>query len=309
MERELWPRLYRLVLDVGNDVRVKYVSFQPHAILLVLLWATLHDRPRSWACDPANWSTTPLRPLRIPSGSTLSRRLRRLPEALLMRMLAERVRAVGDPSLIHVLDGKPLPIGGAGTDPDARCGRGAGMRAKGYKVHAVWAGRPFPETYRVEPLNVNECKVSEHMMLDLIGSGGYMLADGEYDSNGVFDAAGAAGFQLLAPREDPGAGLGHHYQSQYRLRSIELLGTPFGREVYAMRGRIERSFGNLCAFGGGLPGALPAWVRRSHRVAPYVWAKLLINAVRILEKQRLTAKMQKVRGRRDAPAPDSFRAA
>lgn len=289
MERELWPRLYHLVMEVGTQLRVKGVTFQPHLVLLVLLWATLHDRPRSWACDPANWSTTTLRPARIPSDSTLSRRLRRLPTHALMRMLAERVRATGDPSLIHVIDGKPLPVGGASTDVEARCGRGAGLRAKGYKLHAIWSGRPSPETFRVEPLNANECRVAEQMIRDLSGGGGYLLGDGEYDANGVFDAAGAAGFQLVAPREDPDAGLGHHYQSPYRLRSIALLRTRFGQEVYALRGRIARSFGNLSAFGGGLPAALPAWVRRSHRVLPWVWAKLLINGVRILEKQRLAA--------------------
>jgi Transposase DDE domain len=287
MERELWPRLYHLVMEVGRDLRVKGVSFQPHIVLLVLLWATLHDRPRSWACDPANWATTSLRPARIPSESVLSRRLRRLSTHLLMRMLAERARDAGDPSLIHVIDGKPLLVGGASTDPEARCGRGAGMRAKGYKLHATWAGRPFPGAYRVEPLNANECKVAEEMVGDLAG-GGYLLGDGEYDANGVFDAAGAAGFRLVAPREDPDAGLGHRYQSPYRLRSIELLRGRFGREVYALRGRVERVYGNLSAFGGGLT-APPSWVRRTHRVRPWVWAKLMINAMRILEKQRLTA--------------------
>src|SRR4051812_8607434 len=169
MERELWPRLYHLVMEVGALLRVKNVSFQPHILVLVLLWAALHDRPRSWACDPANWRTTTLRPARLPSGSALSRGLRRLPTLVLMRMLAERLRGTGDPSLIHVIDGKPLLVGGASTDAEARCGRGAGMRAKGYKLHAIWAGRPFPEAYRVEPLNVNECKVAEQMIPDLTG--------------------------------------------------------------------------------------------------------------------------------------------
>jgi hypothetical protein len=289
MERELWPRLYRLVMEVGARIRVKGVSFQPHIVLLVLLWATLHDRPRSWACDPANWSTTTLRPARLPSGSTLSRQLRRLPAQLLMRLLAERVRGTGDPSLIHLLDGKPLPIGGAGTDPEARVGRGAGMWAKGYKLHAIWAGRPLPEAWAVEPLNVCETKAAEALFPGLAGSGGYVLADGEYDANAVFDAAGAAGLQLLAPREDPSAGVGHRRQSPYRLRCIELLGSRFGQEVLALRRRVERSFGNLVAFGGGLGGGPPPWVRRLHRVRAWVWAKLLINGVRIIERQGLTA--------------------
>lgn len=193
-------------MDLGAHLRVQGVSYQPPLVLLVLLWATLHDRPRSWACDPANWSTTTLRPARIPSGSTLSRQLRRLPAQLLMRLLAEQVRGTRDPSLIHLLDGKPLPIGG-GTDPDARVGRGAGMWAHGYRRHAIRAGRPMPEAYRVEPLNVCETQAAEAMFPELAG-GGYVLADGEYEADAVFDAAGAAGLPLVAPREDPRRGWG-----------------------------------------------------------------------------------------------------
>ncbi|HEY7311236.1 MAG TPA: hypothetical protein VH643_17880, partial [Gemmataceae bacterium] len=50
-------------------------------------------------------------------------------------------------------------------------------------------------------------------------------------------------------------------------------------------------------FAAGL-GPLPAWVRRLHRVRTWVWAKLLINGVRIVKKQGLTPQMQKVRQRR-----------
>ena len=47
------------------------------------------------------------------------------------------------------------------------------------------------------------------MLAELAGSAGYVLGDGEYDVTAVFDAAGANGLQLLAPREDPEAGLRH----------------------------------------------------------------------------------------------------
>jgi hypothetical protein len=276
-------------MDVGAAIRVKGVTFQPHIVLLVLLWAILHDRPRSWACDPVNWSTTTLRPARIPSDATVSRQLRRLPAQVLMRALTERLRGRRDPSLIHIIDGKPLPVGGASTDPDARVGRGAGLKAKGYKLHAVWAGRPMPEAYRVEPLNACETKVAEALLPELAGGGGYLLGDGEYDANPVYAAAGAAGLQLLAPREDPEAGPGHIRQSPYRLRAIELLRTRFGQEVLALRRRVEGSFGNLVSFGGGLGGGPPPWVRRLHRVRAWVWAKLLINGVRILIHHGLAA--------------------
>jgi hypothetical protein len=280
MERELWPRLYHLILEVGQDLRLIGVSFQPHIILLVFFWAALHDRPVKWACRRRNWSTTTLRPARLPSPATTSRRLRRLDTALLMRALVRRLRQGEDPRLIALIDGKPLPIGGAGHDPEARCGRGAGMWARGYKLYAVWGGRPVPETYRVYPMNVNEDKVAEEMMPDLTG-GGYLLGDGEYDANGVFDAAGAAGYQALAPREDPEAGLGHNYQSPYRRRCIELMRSAFGRGVWGLRRGVEQSFGVLTCFGGGL-SPLPSWVRHLVRVWLWVSAKLVINGVRIV---------------------------
>jgi len=90
MERELWPRLYHLVMEVGQTLRLTDVTYQPHIIVLVFLWAALHDRPVSWACDERNWATTTLRPATLPDPSTLSRRLRRVDTAMLMRALVQR---------------------------------------------------------------------------------------------------------------------------------------------------------------------------------------------------------------------------
>jgi hypothetical protein len=100
----------------------------------------------------------------------------------------------------------------------------------------------------------------------------------------VFEAAGAAGYQLLAPREDPHARVGHVPQSPFRLRCIDLMRSAFGRGVYRLRRSIERSYGNLCSFGGGLAPP-PAWVRHQDRVWLWVTAKLLINAERILANE------------------------
>jgi len=286
MERELWPRLYHLVMEVGKTLRITDVTFQPHIIVLVFLWAALHDRPVCWACEERNWATT-LQPWTLPSPSTLSRRLRRLDTAMLMRALVLRIRQEGDPQLLAVIDAKPLPVGGASEDPEARCSRGAGMLAKGYKLYAILGERPTPETYRVYPMNISESKVAEELIPQLTGCG-YLLGDGEYDANPVFDAAGAAGYQLLAPRKDPGAGLGHRCQSQYRLRCIELMGSAFDRGVYSQRRRIERTYGNMTSFGGGL-SPLPAWARHQNRVWLWVSAKLLINGERIMIKKGLAA--------------------
>jgi Transposase DDE domain len=290
MERELWPVLYRLVQEVGKDFSQKYVQFHPATIVLVWLWAVLHDRHLRWACDPGNWKTTTLRPHRLPSPSTISRRLYRLPVAFVFRALEQRIRDSQDLGLLAFLDGKPLPVSGVSQDTDARRGRGAGGMAKGYKLHAVWANRPVPEAWEVTPLQEGETVVGQRLV-EQLHAAGYLLGDGNYDASKLFDAAAQAGYQLLVPIKHPHAGNGHHYQSPHRLGCIERMQFDFARQVYRLRGRIERSFGNATSFAGGL-GPLPAWVRRLRRVRMWVWAKLLINGVRIMKKQGLTSSLQ-----------------
>ena len=93
MERELWPRLYHLLMEVGRTLRITDVTYQPHTVLLVFFWAALHDRPVCWACVERNWATTTSRPFRLPSPATLSRRLRRVDIAMLMRAVVAAARA------------------------------------------------------------------------------------------------------------------------------------------------------------------------------------------------------------------------
>ena len=132
MERELWPGLYHRVMEAGESFRLADVTFQPHVIVLVLLWAALHDRPMCWACNQRNWSTTTLRPATIPSASTVSRRLRRLDTAMFVREILTRLRGVSP--LLSAVDGKPLPVGGASGDPDARSGRARGRLGQGLQA-------------------------------------------------------------------------------------------------------------------------------------------------------------------------------
>lgn len=281
MERELWPTLYHFWQLTAREVRQKYVQYQPSIIVLTMLWAALHDRPVSWACDPCNWSTTRLRPLRIPSEITMSRRVDNVATGVFWRHLEQHLRQSGPPGLIAFIDGKPLPVGGNSKDPDARWGRGAGGLAKGYKLHAVWSKDVLPEAWEVTPLNVPEKTVACRLLAEL-HHGGYLLADGEYDASYLYDRAFQQGYQLVSPcRKAKNPGSGRHYQSPHRLHSIELLQHEFGQQLYQARRDIERDFGNATSFGGGL-APLPAWVRGLHRVRTWVWAKLLINAARIL---------------------------
>lgn len=284
MERELWPLLYRTVREVARGFSQKYVQIPGWVLLLTMLWAALHDRPVSWACDSANWHTR-LRPSRLPSNATMSRRVDKVAVGLLWRAVEQRLRELpgSPPALVAFLDGKPLPVSGVSKDPDARWGRGAGGMAKGYKLHTVWAGRPLPEVWEVAPLNVSE-KAAGRRLLAQLTDGGYLLADGNYDANYLFDLAQAHGYQLVTPL--PKGSLGHHYQSPHRRRSIALMRTRFGERLYELRKQVERSYGNATSFGGGL-GPLPAWVRGLDRVRTWVWAKLLINGARILKHKDL----------------------
>lgn len=122
MERELWPLLYRLIRQTARDFSQKYVQFQPWVLVSVMLWAALHDRPVSWACQARHWSTTTSRLCRIPSPSTMSRHIDGAGVGLFWRALEQRIRNCGQAALIAFVDGKALPVGGNSKDPDARFG-------------------------------------------------------------------------------------------------------------------------------------------------------------------------------------------
>lgn len=288
MECELWPLLYRLLRETARGFHQKYVQIPGWVLVAVFLWAALHDRPVSWACKRRNWSQTPppFRPMRLPSAPTLSRRIDGLGIGLLLRALEQRIRDSQEPRLMAFMDGKPLPIGSYSKDKDARFGRAGSCMAKGYKLHAVWAQRPVPEAWEVTALNIHERVVARRLIPQLT-YGGYLLTDGNYDASDLFDLVGQKGYQMVEPipaGKNPGSG--KHYQSPYRLRSIALMYTEFGKQLYKARNEIERDFGNATYFGGGL-GPLPAWIRGLPRVRTWVWAKLLINGVRIMKKHDL----------------------
>lgn len=285
MERELWQALYLLARRL--DKRWGRWKYSTAEIVAVYFWAVLHDRPTCWASQPSEWPAD-LRLDRLPPQSTLSRRLKR-PDAVELMTAVEQqlVLLIGlGQRLIHVIDGKPLAVSPISQDPDAAWGRGARGLQKGYKIHAAWNGGPLFTSWALAPLNMSE-KVVARRMIESLPGGGYLLADAQYDANYLYDAAAQAGFQLVAKKTPGrgGSGLGHRRHSPGRLRSIELLTTRFGVELYRERGAIERQFGVLTST-GGLLGPLPAWVRRFHRVRHWVQAKLILSGLRWIKSRR-----------------------
>lgn len=277
MERELWSLLYGISMRLDKDWgRWKFSSAD---VLAVYFWCVVHDRPMSWAVVNTNWPED-LCPLCLPSQSTLSRRMRSSDTQQLMTEMEDAwLGLIGVCRMwIRVIDGKPLTVSGVSKDADARYGRGAGGMQKGYKLFAVWSGGPLPVAWALAAMNKSERTMARQLIPTLPGAG-YLLGDPEYDGNALHELAHAADYQLLTPKRQKQHGLGHRPQSPYRLRSIELIKTKFGKQLYRFRRQIERDFGNLTSFAGGLT-CLPPWVRRFPRVRNWLNAKLLVNAAR-----------------------------
>jgi hypothetical protein len=286
MERELWPLVYRALRAAAREVTQKYVHYHPRVIAAVLLWAAIHDRPVSWACDPRNWSTTRLRPPDLPSAATVSRRAARPGFAVFLNRLAARLKGGGPPAWEPTVDGKPLPVGHCSKDPDAK-GTPLG---RGYKLHAIWGDRPWPEAWAVTALRDYEGAVAEGLLTQFTGKG-VLLADGNYEASRVYDAAAASGYLPLAPPDPHDNGAGHRYQSPHRLVALGWFAGGLGWDLYRERASIERASGNAGSFGGGL-GPPPNWVRRRGRVERWVWCKLAVNACRITYRRQQKERLQ-----------------
>lgn len=287
MERELWKILSRAVGSLERRFFDENRDHQTGRIVRVFLWAALHDRSVSWACRRQNWAGVKP-PRRLPDQSTMSRRLRYEDTRWLLDELAPLLGEERHASLMHYLDGKPLTVSRHSVDPDAKHGRGAGGMDRGYKLHAVYAENNRPIAWEVTPLNQKEPRVAARM-LEQHRVPGYVLADGSYDANHLYDRVGENGGRLIAARMKPGAkGRGHQRHSPHRLDALDRqeAPSPFVRELMLQRKKVETRFAHLTNFGGGLT-CLPPWVRTLPRVRNWVAAKILIRLAR--DKQLRTA--------------------
>lgn len=216
----------------------------------------------------------------------MSRRLRTTEVQRLLHQMEEQMAShQQNGEWVLAVDGKPLVVGSHSKDPDAQWGHVRRGWAKGYKFHAVYGKGPAPLTWEATPLNVAEPDVAARMIPALKQGGGYILGDSSYDSNPLHDISLAVGYQLVARRKRPRAGLGHRPHSRGRLRCMDLLRGNFGQSLYGFREEIERQFAWLTNHGAGL-APLPNWVRRSHRVRLWIQAKLLIHVAYVLTQSR-----------------------
>ena len=292
MELELWSETSAAISAVAVGwTRHPRDRHSTALIVRVYHWACLHDRPVSWACQPANWDR-PVRPAALPDQSTMSRRTRRADFMDFLDRVGRRMNGKAKPAMVKVVDGKPLELPNHTADRDATWSRGVSRMAVGYKLHAIFSGNPMPDALAITTLNVCEKRMAARLIKRVDGFG-YLLGDAHYDASWLFDDCHARDHQLVCPRAKPGTGEGHHYVSRHRRRAIAMLEVPatvnpFGHDLYDRRTGIERDFSQMTCFGAGL-GPLPAWVRRIWRVRHWAMNKLLVNAARIRINRRKAA--------------------
>ena len=115
-------RWIRRILSRLPHPRPARVQYSDRLIVLVYIWAVLHDRPVSWACQRCNWPRDCELPL--PDESTLSRRIR-TPSALqlIQRLHVTLCSLFQLTPLLKHMDSFPLPVGSYSHDRDARRGR------------------------------------------------------------------------------------------------------------------------------------------------------------------------------------------
>jgi hypothetical protein len=285
MERELWRWIVRGLKRLPRWWPRGGV-YDNRCVLAVLLWAALHDRSVAWACRRGAWPVQAWR-RQIPDQSTMSRRLRD-PRvwADLVRLVAVVNRSLGPARGPLIVDGKPLAVSAFSADPDATEGWGAGRHALGYKLHALVDSTQRLLAFEVRPMNEAECTCAAGLLAQAAAAGvlapGTLLGDASYDSNPLHRAAAGVGLRLIAPRRRPDLGLCRNRKHHpARLEAIRFTEHDPAWEPLRKRVRttVERFFGSLASFGGGLC-ALPTWARRLHRVRAWVAAKLVINAAR-----------------------------
>lgn len=271
MERDI----LRLIDEELDDLRWRTGrrgrQFNDARVARAYIWSVMCDRPLSWldsppgryaGCITSSFSS----PREIPSASTISRRLR---DPRLLWLLDDLLFGLSFSESIpqyFVLDSKALPVSPYSKDEHATAGYGRCETQRGYKLHVLCDDRTRVWAWELLPMHVDETEAVQLLLPRAArrrGGGGVILADTGY-ARASQEFAAAYGFKFVCPWNRSPRDRGEsRWSSDDRVR----------------RDSVERFFGNLSAFGGGLQG-LPAWVRTLPRVRLWVLAKLIINAAR-----------------------------
>jgi hypothetical protein len=278
MDDERFLVLYRLIKELSPPLAKRY-QYSDGYILIVYLWSVVRGKPVDWACNRRN-APKVLRGHRLPSESRMSRRLKTPSVAALLQLaiLTLQQRVIVASSLVGCwkIDAKGFAVNAFSKDKSAKRGYCAGGKARGYKLFLLIDAGGFPVAWFVDSMNVAE-QAMAMKLLAFIDRPGYLLGDSIYDSNDLYESAGAQQLQLVAPRKTPTANIGARARSAYRIHAIDMLETPCadGQYLYNARTQIERCFAKLASEAVGLDH-LPGFVRTPKRVKRWIDAKMLL---------------------------------
>lgn len=287
MSSQLWKVVYQTIQSVNRSIaRTGRCPVHSDTVILAMyFWSVGHDRPLCWAAERSNY-TSVYRPRRLPSRSQFCRRIKSLRCQTMLDEVFRRLAKCdeNDDQCITMMDGRGFRVHSHSKDTDATRGYASGGMARGYKLHAIAGRNGRFQRIRVTGLNVSEKRVAKEF-IEAHPGGGLLLADSNYDSGELYDLAAQRGLMLMTPLPE-NAGGGHRPQSEARM-FVKKLWEMGGEIIYAMRKEIERFFGQLSAFGGGL-APLPAWVRTLERVQRWITAKVIIYHARLTARTEQT---------------------
>lgn len=310
MDRDIWANVVaavdRALRAVPPRRRRRRPKYTERLIVLMLLWATWHDRCLSWACDRTHYGRL-FRPRALPSVSRFTRRVKGPRVWGVLQRVHEDLstRGTACPSdLLSYVDGKAAVVSPVSKDPDAKRGRAGGAFAKGYKLHAFINEQRRVLVWSVTPLNTDEKLVAAELLgrlpapppsptaAGLAVQAPLTLGDSNYDSAPLHREFADHGRKLLAPlRGEQFVGPGGRSRT-----TLAGMG-PARREVlavwdehpdlarYVMKSRInaEGTF-SVLSLACGLD-RLPGFVRRLPRVTRWVGCKLIVYHARLLAQE------------------------
>lgn len=281
-----WRTVYQAVREMDRTIprAMRRPEYSDVLMVALYLWSVWHDRPQGWACRRENFNTW-FRPRALPSQSRLSRRIRSGRCQLLLQRVYDHLARTQEPTPTTRIDSRPLVVGACSKDRQARAGRVYAGFARGYRLHQIVTEDERVLCWNVAPMNESD-GMHALLMMQTAALGSITLADGNYDSNVLYETAQQRGTLLIAciPKNRLKTEPRTARNTPARIAAVHHWKHGLAPYVYRDRKQVEVAFAHQSNYGGGL-GPLPAWVRSLERVRRWVGAKLLLHHARLLNRK------------------------
>jgi hypothetical protein len=284
MDTKIWKLICKAIRSADHRIprTGRKPKFTDQQIIKIYLWSVAHDRPLCWACNRHHYATM-YRPKQLPSISQFCRRLKTSRIQQLLEVVSSYLSRYKKSAGVAFFDGKPMVVSEYTKDPDAKIGYADGRMRHGYKLHGFVTQDGWISAFTVHPLNEGEPNTARQF-IDAIIPGTLILADGNYDSGPLYQAVADHKSMLLTRLRNKSRSERQMKQMCPARQAAVILwedNAQVCEETMKTRDGVERIFGALTSFGGGL-APLPSWVRRLPRVRRWVTGKIIIYHARLM---------------------------